>query len=203
MCDSFLWWLRKAGSRTKSALPTRQMARWRGRLQNPAKKVTSIDSVNLQPTLRRISNTPASAPPCKSERAWRATRSLVRYRVTTGPASSGTMAPHDRNTQARLGVRGGNLFTHITNPVFAGQPFTMAAMPDPAPKFALREIRGHCRDKGPRPYAFEPFEYICHTFTVFPFRPSVCAPDCVPSIMVLVRRAPTIRCCTWQIVEYT
>jgi hypothetical protein len=37
-------------------------------------KFTSIDSVNLPPTLRRISNTPARAPPCKSARAWRATQ---------------------------------------------------------------------------------------------------------------------------------
>jgi protein-L-isoaspartate(D-aspartate) O-methyltransferase len=39
-----------------------------------SEKFTSIDSVNLQPMLRRISDTPAPAPPCKSARAWRATQ---------------------------------------------------------------------------------------------------------------------------------
>lgn len=39
-----------------------------------SEKFTSIDSVNLQPMLRRISDTPAPAPPYKSARAWRATQ---------------------------------------------------------------------------------------------------------------------------------
>jgi hypothetical protein len=61
----------------------------------------------------------------------------------------------------------GSFFAHITNPVFTGQPFTMAAGPGLAPKFALRKIRRYRRDKGLRPCGFEPFEYFLHTFTVF------------------------------------
>lgn len=69
-----------------------------------------------------------------------------------------------RRVGVGLSVRRGNLFTHTANPVFAGPPFTIVALPDRAPVLALRKLGRHVRDQWPRECVFEPLKYISHEF---------------------------------------
>jgi hypothetical protein len=57
-------------------------------------------------------------------------------------------------------LREGDLFVHTTNSVFAGLPFPMVALQDPAPVFALQKLGWHVRDEGPLQEVFEQFENI-------------------------------------------